>query len=168
MRATAPESLTSAGTANAVPPWVEMAATVASASSRRETKLTTTAYPAAASTSAMLRPIPREAPVTSATLLMVVEYSRLAPRRRRVMATELGCGRATAERLGEACGSGDSQVGSMGIRAIPSQAMGAPAFSAAWAGGNAVSQSAAMKRRAVTLAAASDTSQRRGGTMISG
>src|SRR5258707_9174285 len=30
----------------------------------------------------MLRPIPREAPVTSATLLMIVEYSCLSPRRR--------------------------------------------------------------------------------------
>jgi len=38
---------------------------------------------------------------------------------------------APGGRLGESCGSGDSQVGSMGIRAIPSQAMGAPAFSAA-------------------------------------
>ena len=61
-----------------------------------------------------------------------------------------------------------AQVGSIGIRAIPSQAIGAPAFSAACASGSERSQSAAMKRRALTPAAASDTSHSSGGTMISG
>src|SRR5574341_1219545 len=73
IRATAAASLTSACKATAVPPSEPMAAAVASASPRRDAKLTTTAYPAAASASAILRPIPREAPVTSATLLMIVD-----------------------------------------------------------------------------------------------
>jgi len=65
-------------------------------------------------------------------------------------------------------GGSGRQVGSIGMRAIPSHAMGAPAFSAACASGSDRSQSAAMKRFAVTPAAASDTSQSSGGTMISG
>ena len=78
IRATAAASLTSACKATAVPPPAVMAAAVASASPGRDAKFTTTAYPATASVSAMLRPMPREAPVTSATLLTIVEYTFFA------------------------------------------------------------------------------------------
>ena len=60
------------------------------------------------------------------------------------------------------------QDGSIGIRAMLSQAMGAPAFSAARAAGSAVSQSAAMKRLPFTARASSDSSQRSGGVMMAG
>ena len=48
-------------------------------------------------------------------------------------------------------------TGSTGIRAIPSQAIGAPAFSAACSAGSDASQSVATNRRAVTAAASSET-----------
>src|SRR5262245_60597241 len=47
-------------------------------------------------------------------------------------------------------------------------AAAAPAFSAAWAGGNVRSQSAAMNRRPVTPSDSGEASHSRGGTMTSG
>src|ERR1700752_3816742 len=62
----------------------------------------------------------------------------------------------------------DFHPGSIGIRAIPSHAIGAPAFSAACSAGRFAFQSAAMKRRPFTADAGADTSHNSGGTMISG
>src|SRR5262249_32660932 len=67
-----------------------------------------------------------------------------------------------------ASGRNRYQVGSIGMRAMPSQAIGAPAFSAACAAGNDVSPSAAMKRLPLTLLPSSDSSHSSGGTMIVG
>ena len=51
-----------------------------------------------------------------------------------------------------------SYFGSTGMRAIPSHAIGTPAFSAACSPGNDASQSIATNRRAVTPVAASEIS----------
>src|SRR6516165_10980394 len=58
--------------------------------------------------------------------------------------------------------------GSIGIVAMPVQATGAPAFAAASSGARLGSQCTARKRRPVTPAAASDTSQLRGGAITAG
>src|ERR1700722_16196542 len=65
-------------------------------------------------------------------------------------------------------GPGYDRLGVIGIVAILVQATGAPAFSAASSGGSVGSQWTPRNRRPVTFAAASETSQSRGGALASG
>jgi len=62
-------------------------------------------------------------------------------------------------------GPGYDRLGVIGIVAMLVHATGAPAFSAACSGGSSGSQWTPRNRRPVTFPAASETSQRRGGTI---
>jgi hypothetical protein len=71
MRPTATGSLTSAWAETALLPVASILATSASASALPPAKLTTTANPSAARRVAIAAPMPRDAPVTIATLFAV-------------------------------------------------------------------------------------------------
>src|SRR5215470_1930607 len=107
-----------------------------------------------------LPPVLRQLPSPAQPASLAPSTSARIGERSRQAQAETGMAPATIAR--------GLQVGSIGIRAMLSQAIGAPALSAACAGGKALSQSAAMKRLAFTDRASADSSQSSGGTMIAG